>query len=368
MGLELEDADGGQKSCPGVIERSGVQIDQRPQMTETIGRRHTLDEHLECLGPLLVLLLELVVGNQSGDHVGDRGLVDDLGGEQPFQSGHRFRAHRLHVDRFEVGGPGPIGIHQRGLVQLGQPEDRGQGIGAQPIVDLLADDLGHRPHVAGGLRDPGQRPERLGVAGIVLENVAQRARGSDEVLELLLLGASDPEAQLGLLAAVLEPGLAPAPDLDQSGPFLALFQDAGQRAFGLLVVGQDRQDLLRAASRLLDPAEAGDVHPQQPAQHVHLLLLVRDPGRQTSGQELGVGRPLVRVACQPLEIAGHPEIARGQGVRPGAPLERHRARAQLFLADHARVGEQAKTFWHGERRQVRVDGSSCRADSPAPIS
>ena len=97
-------------------------------------------------------------------------------------------------------------------------------------------------------------------------------------------------------------------------------------------------------------------------------------------QQLGVGRPLVGVAGQSLQIAHHRRVLGRHLVGAGAPLEGHRARAQLLLAHPAGIAQQPQPLlagsaaprrgrrWGRPARAIRAPSRTATAGGPSARS
>jgi hypothetical protein len=74
-----------------------------------IGLGH-LGQGLEGLGPLLVVLGQLVVGREAGADVDQLLLGDLVCVDQPLDAGHRLAVDRVGLERAQVGGHAPEGL------------------------------------------------------------------------------------------------------------------------------------------------------------------------------------------------------------------------------------------------------------------
>ena len=285
------------------------------------------NQRLQHARPLVKPFGQLVVGQQPGCHLGQVFWTHRTGAEQPLQALDRLGRDGVNLQRLQIRVGGSRRLGQRSSQQ---PPHAQKNCG--PLI------LGAQAHLTGKRLDqPADIPHRIQdsrqlthkpqVCRFDLASLAQGSHSGLAVTQTLLLHMRHAQQDLSASGGVLHTCLAHVLQSDQSGPVLAARVQLEQSGLGLIVAGNQGQDLLGETfeiARTVDPS-TGDQ--QAPAQKVELLLaarplltLVVQPGSQQRQQCL----PLFGRLTRAFQIGAHVGIGGCQPVGPGAPLEGQR--------------------------------------------
>ena len=375
-GIDLEQRQAGPVGLGRIVERPAVERPQPLQPVDPLAQRvGDGEQHLVRVGQLGGVLGPLVERQR---HARDRRALRMTGCRQPLEPGDGRRRIGVGLRHLAVRGERRVDVLEPRLLQVPDAQEqllallevflRGVRRRRAAAGEIAAQRLDDAVPVLPRLGDAHQRAAGPLVGRLDVEDRRPGGRRGGQIGHALLFDLRDAQQQLDPLGGVGRAIGAGVEQLGQLGPGLRLGENGLERAVGLLVVADLRQDLLGGAAGVLGLEEPRGGDAQHPAQQPDPLLGVGRDGkaRLVEGRQRA---PLVRFAGQPLEVGADVRVLGRRLERARAPLEGQRLRAEPLLGDPARLGEELEPLGHPHAvaRRRRAEQHLVGRQEPRPL-
>ncbi len=358
-GIDLEQRQAGPVGLGRIVERPAVERPEPLQPIDPLAQRvGDGEQHLVRLGQLGGVVGPLVERQR---HARDRRALRMTGCRQPLEPGDGRSRIGVGLRHLAVRGERRVDILEPRLLQVPDAQEQllallgvflrdvSRGLGVWPAGasagEIAAQRLDDAAPVLPRLGDAHQRAAGPIVGRLDVEDRRPGGGRGGQIGHALLFDLRDAQEQLDPLGGVGRAIGAGMEQLGQLGPGLRLRENRLERAVGLLVVADLRQDLLGGATGILGLEEPGGGDAQHPAQEPDPLLGVGRDG-EARFVERRQRAPLVRFAGQPFEIGADVRVLGRSLERARAPLEGERLRAEPLFGDPARLGEELEPLGH----------------------